>query len=336
MAIQFDVLGKPLNDNALLVRIDSGQSIQRLLFDCGQSCLDDVDFAEIREIDHLFFSHLHMDHVSGFDHYFRCNYDRSKTNHFWGPKGTAKILQNRFQGYLWNLHDDMTGSSLVWEIEDSSLSCTRYELSDAFSVSYPESELSLTQEHRGIILNRPSYSVQALLLNHGTTSIGYIVREKPRENIDMARLGELGLKPGPWLKKLKERQDLNDLIEADGKQYTLGQIATEVLKQTEGESIAYLSDFIVQGDEIDKLAAKIKGCRYLVCESQYLSEDKELAVKNNHMTAEWVAHLARAAAVEELVLIHLSSRYPYPFWHRVLGEVKSIFPGARFAKGWER
>jgi len=46
--------------------------------------------------------------------------------------------------------------------------------------------------------------------------------------------------------------------------------------------------------------------------------------------------LARAAAVEELVLIHLSSRYPYPFWRRVLDEVKSIFPGARFAKGWER
>jgi ribonuclease Z len=73
-----------------------------------------------------------------------------------------------------------------------------------------------------------------------------------------------------------------------------------------------------------------------VCESQYLSEDKELAVKNNHMTAEWVAYLARAAAVEELVLIHLSSRYPYPFWQRVLDEVKSIFPKARFAKGWER
>ena len=63
MAISFEILGTPGRDNALFVRIDSGQSVDRLLFDCGDCCLNSVSYAEIHAIDHLFFSHLHMDHV---------------------------------------------------------------------------------------------------------------------------------------------------------------------------------------------------------------------------------------------------------------------------------
>jgi ribonuclease Z len=77
MSLDYRVLGAPGRDNALHVRIDSGQRIERLLFDCGEGCLPELAHADVLAMDHLFFSHLHMDHVAGFDHFFRRTFDRT-------------------------------------------------------------------------------------------------------------------------------------------------------------------------------------------------------------------------------------------------------------------
>src|SRR5215468_9774888 len=76
VAIQHQVLGEPGRDNALLARIWTGQATHRLLFDCGEGCLSGLSAAEIRAIDALFFSHLHIDHVAGFDSFLRLNFAR--------------------------------------------------------------------------------------------------------------------------------------------------------------------------------------------------------------------------------------------------------------------
>lgn len=111
MSISFRILGKAGRDNALFVQVDSGQAVERLLFDCGDGCVSELPFADIQAIDHLFFSHLHMDHVGGFDSFFRCTFNReTKPNRIWGPPDTARILQHRFQGFLWNLHGEMSGT----------------------------------------------------------------------------------------------------------------------------------------------------------------------------------------------------------------------------------
>ena len=88
MAIRFKVLGGAGQDNALWVEVDSGQGIRRLLFDCGEGCLSGLAFADVQATDHLFFSHFHMDHVSGFDSFFRANFNREdRANRIWGPPG---------------------------------------------------------------------------------------------------------------------------------------------------------------------------------------------------------------------------------------------------------
>jgi hypothetical protein len=42
MSISHQVLGQPGRDNALFVEINTGQSIHRLQFDCGEACLRDL------------------------------------------------------------------------------------------------------------------------------------------------------------------------------------------------------------------------------------------------------------------------------------------------------
>lgn len=101
MSMTFRILGNAGRDNALLVQVDCGQAVETLLFDCGDACLTELPFSETQTIDHLFFSHLHMDHVGGFDTFFRCNMDRAnKSNHVWGPPATSQILQASLSGLL--------------------------------------------------------------------------------------------------------------------------------------------------------------------------------------------------------------------------------------------
>ena len=76
MSLNFTILGEPGRDNALFVRVDSGQSLHRFLFDCGEGCLTGVAVSELQAVDGLFFSNLHIDHVAGFDSFLRHNFDR--------------------------------------------------------------------------------------------------------------------------------------------------------------------------------------------------------------------------------------------------------------------
>lgn len=77
MSIASRILGAAGRDNALLVQIASGQALKRLLFDCGDGCLSELPFGDMQAVDHFLFSHLHMDHVAGFDTSLRSTFNRS-------------------------------------------------------------------------------------------------------------------------------------------------------------------------------------------------------------------------------------------------------------------
>ncbi|HEV2124774.1 MAG TPA: MBL fold metallo-hydrolase, partial [Chloroflexota bacterium] len=183
MAIQARVLGNAGRDNAAFLRVDTGQTLSRLLLDCGQGCPDTLGTGEIQAVDHLLFSHLHMDHVAGFDSFFRRTYNRTALpNHIWGPPGTARILHHRFQGYLWNLHHSMAGTWHVHDVSEERVESHRFELSEAFAVCHEEGHRPRTQT----ILETADYWVEAFVMNHLTPSLAYLIRELPRVNVDVS------------------------------------------------------------------------------------------------------------------------------------------------------
>ncbi len=88
----------------LCVEVDTGQSIERLLFDCGEGVPTSIPFAELISLNHLLLTHCHIDHVAGYQSFFRRGYasDRQKPV-TWGPEGTATRLQHQMLSFLWNL-----------------------------------------------------------------------------------------------------------------------------------------------------------------------------------------------------------------------------------------
>ena len=323
------VLGKPGWDNAIFVTADSGQGLVRLLFDCGGATLDGVPFSKLMQVDHLFFSHLHMDHVAGFDAFFRVNFERtSRENHIWGPPGTARIMAHRFGGYWWNHAPDIHATWFVHEVHAGQLVSFRFEAHEAFEVVHDAG----TRPHDdGVILETPQVSVQAVALQHQGVSLGFVLREPPRVNVNTARLSALGLRGGPWLTQLKN--GIKNELDVNGKTYTAQELQP-LLDVEEGDSAAYFTDFLLTDAERERLAPLLAGVRTLFMEAQYAPEDAELALKNHHTTVQQGATLAAQAGVQQLVFLHLSRRYDAADWARMLKAAQDIFPTARFPDGW--
>lgn len=327
--LKIQVLGQPAEDNALYVQADSGQGITRLLLDCGAGTVGQLAFADIQQIDHLLLSHLHIDHISGFDDFFRVNFDRqNKENHIWGPPETARILGHRFQGFWWNHAADHHASWLVHEVGAESVQTFRFEAREAFAHAYAVG----SQARRSPLIQTPQLSVEAVDLQHHGPSLGFILREPERVNINPSRLAALGLKGGAWLSQLKAEatgdiQIGEQLWDADD----LRQKLTDV---QQGDSAAYLTDFLLSEAELERLAPLLAGVKVLYLEAQYAPEDLELATKNHHTTVQQGATLAQRAGASELRLLHLSRRYAEADWRRMLEAAQAMFPATTFAEGW--
>ena len=335
MGIEFQVLGEPGRDNALYVQVNTGQGIYRLEFDCGEGCLTELPFVDMRAIDFVFFSHLHMDHVSGFDTFFRSTFNRTvKPNLIWGPPETARIMQHRFRGYMWNLYQYTHGTWFVNDIYPDHVESQRFEANEAFANMHAAG----SQPFTGTIVTTSNFVVETIQMNHMTPSMAYVVREKPRLNIDPQKLVTLGLPPGPWLQLVKHPQTGGEpppeTIEVAGKQLTLAGLRDDLLVETPGESIAYLTDFLLNEQAMERLLPLVRDCTTIVCESQYLEADLDLALRTYHMTVTQVAELARRANAGQLILFHVSDRYQRSEWLEMLRQARAIFPNTYFPAHW--
>lgn len=323
------ILGVPPNDNALMVVADSGRSRTRMLFDCGADTLAGVPHGEVQAIGHLFLTHLHMDHVSGFDVFFRVNFQRSTMeNHIWGPAGTASIISHRFQGFWWSHAAELSGTWFVHDVDAESIRDFRFEANEAFAVIHDAGE----RTHDGVILETPEARVEAIPLVHHGLCLGYVVREAARQTVDMAALAATGLKSGPWIADLK-KADTKALV-IDGKAWDAAELRAKIVRSTAGDSFAFLTDFLADEEQRQRIAPRLAGVDTLYAEAQYAREDAELARKYHHSTVDQIAELARLAGVGRYILLHLSRRYRPDQWIEMRDCARAIFPNSGFIEEW--
>lgn len=332
MSISYQVLGKPGRDNGLMVKINSGTRMYRLLFDCGENILASINQRDIKSVDYLFLSHLHIDHIAGFDYFFRRNYDRDgKPVSIFGPADTVKLIHHRLRGYKWNLVEDVPGLWYVTEANEKKLSTFLFKTSEGYAVKHRVREKSFD----GVLIDNPDFTVSMTMFNHIIPSAGYIIIEKPSLNISKEALRNSGLLPGPWLEKVKDLSlDESSSIIIDDKPHNLKSLREMLLQKAEGESIGYLTDFIYGKETTARVKSLFKGCGLMICESQYLAADKLLAKRNYHLTSEQAAKLAKAAGAGQLILFHISDRYRIKEYHTLLNEAREIFPDTYLPAEW--
>ena len=339
MSLAPRVLGAPGRDNLLRLSVNAGTREHRLQFDCGDGCLHALSRSELKQTRALFLSHLHMDHIGGFDGLFRNLFDREgPAMAVYGPPGTADILHHRFRGFWWNQANGLPGAWDVHDVHEREVRAWRFRTADAYASREPLP----TRIHDGRVLVHEDFTVRATALSHGGVSLGYRVDEAVRVNVAPGALARLGRAPGPWLGAWKARvgigpdatparSDARD--DAEGREIDAAARAG-LFEAAPRDACAYLTDFLLDARTHDRLVPWLAGVDTLVCESQYAPEDTALAARNSHTTIDAVARLARDADVGALVPFHLSERYETHRWEAMLAAAREIFPRTAWPEGW--
>jgi ribonuclease Z len=332
MSLSWNILGRIETDNALFVRVNAGQAIQNVLFDCGEGCLLELEFSDLLALDHVFFSHFHADHVGGFDSLLRARLNLDKPLQLWGPAGSIELISHRLQGILWNLADGLSAPWTVHEIHESVMYTRTFQNLEGFKNISPDNE----KPWNDTILEAEHFRLQVRLMDHGTPSLAYRLSEPERLNVDTSQFAGLGLKPGVWVKAFKDAPTEQTELEIDGKIHDLELLRARLLLRSQGEALAYLTDFKLDESAILKLESMLQAGDVLVCESQYRHSDLELAIRNDHMTNVQVATLAARVQASQLILFHISRRYTSSLeWQELLFEAQAVFANTVFSGTWK-
>lgn len=286
-----------------------------ILFDSGD--IHSLPPKDILKISHVFVSHTHMDHFTGFDRLLRLFLGREKEVFMYGPKGFLKNVEGKLAGYSWNLVEHYTNRFRLCasEISGETVVTRSYPCRTGFVAENAGSVRPFT----GMIHTEPGLSVSAAILDHSIPCLGFALKERFHVNIVKDRLDDMGLAVGPWLKDFKtalfEGRDPNsDFMvtqspETGPEKYVLGDLAREIAIITPGQKIVYITDVVCNESNERKIINLAKDADHLFIEAAFLDRDKDQAGQKYHLTARQAGTLAAKAGAKQFTISHFSPRY---------------------------
>lgn len=263
------------------------------LFDCGEATQHQILHTSIkpRKINKIFITHLHGDHIFGLPGLLssRSFQGGEEQLTIYGPKGIKEFIQT-------SLHTSGT------------------------HLTYPLKIVEITE---GKVFTNEKFEVYCKLLDHGIPSYGFRIVEKDKQGeLLVDKLLELGIKPGPIYRKIKE----NETTVLDNGQTIAREDFIGPVKK--GRIISILGDTRFQ--ETNKTF--IENSDVLIHEATFNHDQKQLAYQYFHSTTTEAATLAHMGQVKKLILTHISSRYQQTDYVSLLEEARSIFPATELAK----
>ncbi|MCP3025776.1 ribonuclease Z [Halobacillus sp. A5] len=279
------VPSKERNVSSLVLRLLE-KSGRTWVFDCGEATQHQILSTSIRprRIEKIFITHLHGDHIYGL----------------------PGLLSSRsFQGGETPV--TLYGPTGIKDYVETSLKISGTRL---------KYQLYIEEIEEGFLFEDDAYHVEAIKLNHGLESFGYIIKEKDKlGELLPSRLSELGIEPGPVYQKIKDQEKTT----LDNGQVILRKEVIGPPKK--GKRVAILGDTRYMPGLKEKLA----NVDVLVHEATFASEEEEMAHDYFHSTVRQAAQLAKEANAKELVLTHISSRYQGESIKQLEREAAAIF-----------
>jgi ribonuclease Z len=239
-----------------------------LLFDCGEGTQKQLMKSGISfmQINKIFISHWHADHFAGLIPMIQTMNleNRRKKLTIYGPEAERFVSNIIDLGYF----------GLRFPVK-------------AVNVPFEGSEISLVDETE-------DYQIFSIPVFHSVPTVAFCLQEKDKWNIDEGKLKKLGIKRGPWLKKLKR----SGKLEYKGKKVKI----QDVGYVKEGLKVVYSGD-TKPCNNIVKIS---KDADLLIHDGTFLEGD---VGSKAHADVKEAAKLAKKAKVKQLILTHISRRY---------------------------
>ena len=323
------LVNRPFGDPGLHVGMRwQGTAVQ---FDLGR--IDRLPAAEILKLTHIFVSHTHIDHFIGFDRIIRLFLARDACVSLFGPPGIIGNVTGKLAGYTWNLVDGYNFVLTVHEVHPDHIRSVRLPATTAFTV-----EEAGTREFAGVLHEDSAFSVRAVHLDHKIPCLGFALIEKTHLNVRKDELERLGIPAGPWLNRMKEAirtgEPDDTIITArwvdSGTQhvaaFTLAELRDRLVVETPGQKLAYVVDTLFSKQNVTRVTELARDADVFFCESLFLDQDRDQAVKRHHLTARQAGTLGRLAGVKHLQVFHFSPRYDGQA-DRIYAEAEAAFRG---------
>ena len=296
------LLNSPFEDPGLYVRVlREGRA---LLFDAGSTSA--LSVRDILKISDIFISHTHVDHFIGLDSILRLHLKREKPLRLYGPEGIIRNIEGKLHSYTWNLIGEYPLVIDVSEIGEKTIGRAVFKAGNSFRREDKE-----IIPYNGIIMTDSFVKVSATVLDHQIPCLAFSIEEDYHINIDKAKLSELNLPVGPWLKGLKDaiRKNMSDSVfRINNKKFTFTQLK-DIAGVTRGQKISYVVDALGSEENIRKIVDLVRGSDILYAEAYFLDKDRDRAKERYHLTAKEAGRIAREAGVVRLVLFHFSPKY---------------------------
>jgi len=184
-------------------------------------------------------------------------------------------------------------------------------------------KLHFNEVKPGTIFGDKSFELSAFPVTHrGSGNFGYLFREKAHRPFLADKAEVLGVPFGPERARLVAGQPIEL---ADGRVIQPDDVLGELI---DGAALAVIGD----AARVDNLVDAVRGVDALVIEATYCAVEADLAKAYGHLTAAQAAQLARDAGVKQLILTHVSRRYPE---REVLAEARAIFPETLVARDFD-
>jgi len=311
--VEVQLVNEPFGDPGLYIDFRFGR--RALLFDLGD--LATIPARKLVRVSHVFVSHAHMDHFSGFERLLRMCLRRPAPLGMFGPPGFIDRVAHKLAGYSWNLAVENETDFVVGVTEfDGKELAPSAEFHSREGFARRDTEDRSTRF--GVLLDEMAFRVRAAVLDHGIPSLAFAFEEKSRINIWKVGLDRMGLSVGPWLDGLKEAVRRGDpdetsiaVLRADSRQSALplDELRARCVHVEPGRKFAYVVDAAYHAANAARVADLACGAERLFIETMFLSEHAEIAARHRHLTAAQAGSLARLAAAGRIVPIHFSARY---------------------------
>lgn len=269
-----------------------------MLFDLGENHA--LSARDILKISHIFVSHAHIDHFTGFDRVLRISLGREKNLCLYGPEGFLSHVEGKLSGYCWNLVHHYSNCFAIEanEVREDRILTRIYSCRSRFTPS------EMTERpFSGILLREPSFTVSAVILNHGIPCLAFSLSERFHINILKDRLTALNLSVGHWLKAFKD-----ELFSGHARPETQ-ELAAQIAMISPGQKIAYITDTLYSESDAAKMIGLAEDSDHLFIEAAFSDKDKELARQKCHLTARQAGEIAARANVRQWTVFHFSPRY---------------------------
>jgi ribonuclease Z len=315
-SVQPRLINSPWADPGLFIAFPYER--RAILFDLGD--LGNLTARDLLKVTHVFVTHAHMDHFTGFDQLLRVFLGREKQIEFFGPEEFFDRVEGKLAGYTWNLVEEYEYQLKlrVTEVRGDQLIKRVYKCRDRFR---SESNVEV-EPFSGLLLEEPSFRVEAAVLDHRIPCLGLSLVENFSVNVIKERLKELGLPVGPWLTRFKKvlfagEDPENTFVvswEEEGKivrekAFGLGELAKSIATISPGRKISYITDIVGSAENLEKTVLLAKEADHLFIEAGFLEKDRDTARRKYHLTAKEAGLVARRAGVKQFTLLHFSPRY---------------------------